>query len=174
MKALLFPIALCIAVSTSSVSDAQGGVRDGSTWTGGGMVIAMDIGFTSTEGVVTAQAISASGWSNTTNGTEGANHSDEHASCDDSGVMYVPTETGTMAVTCTDGRVERWDGQRWVPMWRRIDANRQLMDRGEHPPGGGEEVVTLPWTLYDEVSFEWWRAQQIRQAEERGRAARRN
>ncbi len=176
MKALLFPVSLCIAVSmaTAAPIEAQGGVRDGSVWTGGGVAISMDIGFTSAPGIVTAQAISASGWSNTTQGTEGANHSDEHASCEDSGVMYVPTETGSMAVTCTDGLVYRWDGQRWVQMKRRIEANNQLMDRGSHSNGGGQEVVTLPWTDYDQVTFDWWRAQQMRQAEEHGRAARRN
>lgn len=81
-------------------------------------MIAMDIGFTSTEGVVTAQAISASGWSNTTSGTAGDNHSDEHASCDTSGVMTVPTATGSMQVKCENGRVKRKDGDTWRPMYR--------------------------------------------------------
>ncbi len=119
MKSLLFPLSFCIAVSAAAApTEAQGSVNDGSVWRGGGVTIAMDIGFTSTEGVVTAQAISASGWSNTTTGTAGDNHSDEHASCDTSGVMTVPTEEGMIQVKCDNGRVKRKDGDTWRPMYR--------------------------------------------------------
>lgn len=143
--ALLFPLSFCIAVSTAAIPDAQGsGVKDGSHWSGGGTEIAMDVGFTSTEGVVTVQAISASGWSNTTSGTTGDNHSDECASADTSGIMTVPTEEGSMQVRAVDGHMERNDNGTWRRMTRKLRVpvpssihDSQTLEQGHQAPWSG-------------------------------------
>lgn len=172
MKPILFPVAFCIAIAATTAAPARADVPDGAYYTRGGVTITMDVGFTAGENVAVT-AISPSGWSNTVSGTPGPNHSNQHATCEDSGVMNVPTETGTAQVRVNDGRVELNVNGTWERM-RRNWRMEYLMRRGTVPPGGHEEVVSLPFDANGEISFDEWRAMTFTADPTRGRAARRN
>ncbi len=160
MKPLLFPLSFCIAVAAMAAPTTAQEVRDGSVWSGGG--VTFSIGITETgDGNVAMQAVSASGFSGVVSGTEGPNSTPNRPTAEEGGTMGVPTATGVLAVSVNGGHME----------WRKEDGTWARCKRGTkkrspdanwgggHSNGPGEEVVTMPWTLYDEVTLEWWRSQ---------------
>ncbi len=156
MKALLFPLSFCIAVSAATVPQAQE-VRDGSVWVTGGTVVLMDVNEMG-DGSVNVVAITPSGWSNDAAGVAGAHSTGEVGTAISSGTMTTPTEEGDMQLKVVGGVLCRFVNGVWVPA-RKLKKSQVPGSFPDHSNGPGQGVDSLPWTLYDQVTMEWWRSQ---------------
>jgi hypothetical protein len=153
MKALLFPLSLCVAVATlSAPATAQVGVHDNSWWRAGGVAINVDVGYV--EGQMTLQTSTVNGFTNPTTGTAAEGSTLETPVAVSSGVMTAP-----------DGSQFKASGG---IMWRKVNGKWKPMSRtyrrpvpgsmGPHSNGPGQEVVTLPFDAGSAISFEDYRS----------------
>lgn len=167
MKSLLFPLAFCIAGALAAPTEAKQ-INNGSYWTdGAGTTVRVDIVDDAAPGVA-VQVVDATGFSGSVTGTASSGSSAEHPSATSfpSATTNAPEGSGN---TYRGAVVENEEGDHesavqkknasgeWVTLTRKKKTKKHGMDGdfGSHGSGDGnhEQVVSLPWTLYDVVRF---------------------